>query len=47
MANPQEVRANLSAAYPGKKWKLKVSMMSDLQALAIYLKLIKQGKIKL
>lgn len=34
----QVKRTYVSDMYPGKNWKIKVSHMSDIQVIAIYLK---------
>lgn len=45
--NPQQVRLELIAAYPfSDKWRRRVERMEDDQAIAIYLRLRKAGRIK-
>lgn len=45
--NPQQVRLELIAAYPfSDKWRRRVERMEDDQAIAIYLRLKKVGRIK-
>jgi len=36
----------VSSAYPGKIWKERVKKMPDEQIIALYYRLVKQGKIK-
>lgn len=45
--NPNQVRLELIAAYPySDKWRRRVERMEDDQAIAIYLRLKKEGCIK-
>jgi len=45
--NPNQVRLELIAAYPySDKWRRRVERMEDDQAIAIYLRLKKEGRIK-
>lgn len=45
--NPNQVRLELIAAYPySDKWRRRVERMEDEQAIAIYLRLKKEGRIK-
>ena len=45
--NPQKVRLELISAYPySDKWRRRVERMEDDQAIAIYLRLKKAGRIK-
>ena len=45
--NPQQVRLELIAAYPySDKWRRRVERMEDDQAIAIYIRLKKEGRIK-
>lgn len=45
--NPQQVRLELIAAYPySYKWRRRVERMEDDQAISIYLRLKKAGRIK-
>ena len=45
--NPNQVRLELIAAYPySDKWRRRVERMKDDQAIAIYLRLKKEGRIK-
>ena len=45
--NPNQVRLELIAAYPySDKWRRRVERMEDDQAIAIYLRLKKEGHIK-
>ena len=45
--NPQKVRLELIAAYPfSDKWRRRVERMGDYQAIAIYFRLKKEGRIK-
>lgn len=45
--NPNQVRLELIAAYPySDKWRRRVEYMEDDQAIAIYLRLKKAGRIK-
>lgn len=39
------MREHVEKAYPGDKWKLKVSKMTDAQILAIFQRLRASGKI--
>ena len=39
-------RGWVKSAYPGPKWTQKVDKMTDEQVLAIYQRLIQNGKIK-
>lgn len=44
---PQQTRLALIAAYPySDKWRRRVERMEDSQAIAIYLRLKKAGRIK-
>lgn len=38
-------REIVSGAYPHKKWKARVMRMSDLQVIAVYMRLRSDGKI--
>lgn len=38
-------REAVKGAYPGKKWKDKVDLMTDDQVTAIYIRLKAQGKV--
>lgn len=45
--NPSQVRLELIAAYPySDKWRRRVERMEDDQAIAIYLRLKKEGRVK-
>lgn len=45
--NPNQVRLELIAAYPySDKWRRRVERMEDDQAIAIYLRLKKEGRVK-
>lgn len=45
--NPNQVRLELIAAYPySDRWRRRVERMEDDQAIAIYLRLKKAGRIK-
>lgn len=45
--NPNQVRLELIAAYPySDKWRRRVERMEDDQAIAIYIRLKKAGRIK-
>ena len=45
--NPNQVRLELIAAYPySNKWRRRVERMEDDQAIAIYIRLKKAGRIK-
>ena len=45
--NPNQVRLELIAAYPySDKWRRHVERMEDDQAIAIYLRLKKEGRVK-
>ena len=41
------MRYYVKEAYSGKAWKKKVSKMPDNQILAIYQRMVKDGKIKI
>jgi hypothetical protein len=40
-----QTREAVKAAYPSKKWSVKVDKMDDDQVAAIYLRLKAQGKV--
>lgn len=45
--NPNQIRLELIAAFPySDKWRRRVERMEDDQAIAIYLRLKKAGRIK-
>lgn len=41
-----DARYIISLQYPGKSWKQKVRNMSDKQCLAIYFRMLREGKLK-
>ena len=43
--NVYQMRDLVEQAYPGQEWKKKVEKMTDEQIVALYLKLLRQGKI--
>jgi lysozyme family protein len=42
----KNVREALKGAYRGKKWAAKVDAMTDAQAVAVYFRLQREGKVK-
>lgn len=44
--NINTVRDWVKSAYPGPNWAEKVNNMTDVQIIALYFSLVKQGKIK-
>lgn len=40
-----DMRSWVKSAYTGESWKAKVDKMSDSQVIALYYKLVAQGKI--
>ena len=41
-----EARYIIARQYPGQKWRDKVKRMSDKQCLAIYFRMLSEGKLK-
>ena len=41
-----EARYIIARQYPGQKWRDKVKRMSDKQCLAIYFRILSEGKLK-
>ncbi len=41
-----EMRAELMKLYPGEKWKMKVTAMSDDQVIAIWRRMLRDGQVK-
>ena len=43
---PEHIIGRVKSAYPGSKWQKKVDNMSYEQVIAVYLSLIRRGKLK-
>lgn len=46
MATLAQMRSEVLAAYPGEKWRARVSKMSDSQIFTLYTKFKALGRIK-
>lgn len=46
MATQVNMRDKVTKVYPGDKWKNQVKHMTDDQILAIYIKFLRNGRIK-
>lgn len=42
----EQMKAAILAVYPGEKWRIRVSFMTDEQIFAIYQSFVRSGKIK-